>query len=60
MEQIIDIIAFTTLNLLFGEDNDTTGGSDNETDGLLTDQSCMPAATSTGRLESGLGSGTNF
>ncbi len=34
VEQIVDIIAFTTLQILFGEDNDTAGGSDNETDGI--------------------------
>jgi hypothetical protein len=34
VEQIVDIIAFTTLQLLFGEDNDTTGSSNNETDGI--------------------------
>jgi hypothetical protein len=34
VEQIVDIIAFTTLQILFGEDNDTTGGSNNETDGI--------------------------
>jgi hypothetical protein len=32
VEQIVDIIAFTTLQILFGEDNDTIGGSNNETD----------------------------
>jgi hypothetical protein len=32
--EIIDIIAFKTLHMLFGEDNDTAGGSDNETDGV--------------------------
>ncbi len=32
--EIVDIIAFKTLQMLFGEDNDTTGGSDNETDGV--------------------------
>jgi hypothetical protein len=32
--KIIDIIAFKTLQMLFGEDNDTAGGSDNETDGV--------------------------
>jgi hypothetical protein len=32
--EIIDIIAFKTLQMLFGEDNDTAGGSDNETDGV--------------------------
>ena len=30
--EIVDIIAFKTLQMLFGEDNDTAGGSDNETD----------------------------
>ncbi len=34
VEHIVDFIAFTTLQLLFGEDNDTTGGSNNETDGI--------------------------
>jgi hypothetical protein len=32
--EIIDFIAFKTLQMLFGEDNDTAGGSDNETDGV--------------------------
>jgi hypothetical protein len=32
--EIIDIIAFKTFQILFGEDNDTAGGSDNETDGV--------------------------
>jgi hypothetical protein len=32
--EIIDIIAFKTLHMLFGEDNDTAGGSDNESDGV--------------------------
>ncbi len=32
--EIIDIIAFKTLQMLFGEDNDTAGGSDNEADGV--------------------------
>ncbi len=32
--EIVDIIAFKTLQMLFGEDNDTSGGSDNETDGV--------------------------
>ena len=32
--EIIDIIAFKTLQMLFWEDNDTAGGSDNETDGV--------------------------
>ena len=30
--EIVDIIAFKTLQMLFGEDNDTAGSSDNETD----------------------------
>jgi hypothetical protein len=34
MEQIIDVITFMTFQLLFGEDHDTTGGSNNETDGI--------------------------
>jgi hypothetical protein len=34
VEQIVFFIAFTTLQLLFREDNDTTGGSNNETDGI--------------------------
>jgi hypothetical protein len=34
LERFIDTVAFTTLQLLFGEDNDTFGGSDNETDGV--------------------------
>ncbi len=34
MAEIIDFIAFKTLQMLFGEDNDTAGGSDNETDGV--------------------------
>jgi hypothetical protein len=32
--EIVDIIAFKTLQMLFGEDNDTAGGSDNETGGV--------------------------
>jgi hypothetical protein len=32
--EIIDIIVFKTLQMLFGDDNDTAGGSDNETDGV--------------------------
>jgi hypothetical protein len=39
VEQIVDIIAFTTLQILFGEDNDTTGGSNNETDGIAYEPS---------------------
>ncbi len=31
--EIVDIIAFKTLQMLFGEDNDTAGGSDNVTGG---------------------------
>jgi hypothetical protein len=34
LERFIDTVAFTTLQLLFGEDNDTFGGSDNETEGV--------------------------
>jgi hypothetical protein len=34
LAQLIDTVAFTTLQFLFGEDNDTFGGSDNETDGV--------------------------
>ncbi len=34
LERFIDTVAFTTLQLLFGKDNDTFGGSDNETDGV--------------------------
>jgi hypothetical protein len=34
LERFIDTVAFTTLQLLFGEDNDTFGGSDNETNGV--------------------------
>jgi hypothetical protein len=32
--EIVNIIAFKTLQMLFGEDNDTAGGSDNETGGV--------------------------
>ncbi len=32
--EIIDIIAFKTFQMLFGEGNDTAGGSDNEADGV--------------------------
>jgi hypothetical protein len=32
--EIIDIIAFKTFQMLFGEDNDTAGGSDNKADGV--------------------------
>jgi hypothetical protein len=32
--EIIDIIAFKTLQMMFGEDNDTAGGSYNETGGV--------------------------
>jgi hypothetical protein len=32
--EIVNIIAFKTLQMLFGEDNDIAGGSDNETDGV--------------------------
>ena len=32
--EIVDIIEFKTLQMLFGEDNDTAGGSDNETGGV--------------------------
>ncbi len=32
--EIVDIIAFKTLQMFFGEDNDTAGGSDNKTDGV--------------------------
>jgi hypothetical protein len=31
VERFIDTVAFTTLQFLFGEDNDTLGDSDNET-----------------------------
>ncbi len=33
--EMIDIIAFKTFQMLFGEDNDTAGGSDNEADGVV-------------------------
>jgi hypothetical protein len=32
--EIVDIIAYKTLQMLFGRDNDTANGSDNETDGV--------------------------
>jgi hypothetical protein len=32
--EIVDIIAYKTLQMLFGGDNDTAGGSVNETDGV--------------------------
>ncbi len=32
--EVIDIIAFKTFQMLFGEDNNTAGGSDNEADGV--------------------------
>jgi hypothetical protein len=32
--EIVDIIAFKAIQMLFGGDNDTAGGSDNETDGV--------------------------
>jgi hypothetical protein len=34
LERFIDTVAFTTLQLLFGQDNNTFGSSDNETDGV--------------------------
>ncbi|MFN9907158.1 MAG: hypothetical protein ACK56F_13745, partial [bacterium] len=32
--EIVDTIAYKTLQMLFGGDNDTAGGSDNETEGV--------------------------
>ncbi len=32
--EIVDIIEFKTLQMLFGVDNDTAGGSDNKTGGV--------------------------